>query len=75
MLSHSQRVAILLLAAGLTLAFGGSVQAAPTISSVSPNPVTGSNSPQPFTINGAGFTAQSTVTLRDLTAGQTFTNR
>ncbi|HEV3315398.1 MAG TPA: Ig-like domain-containing protein [Candidatus Angelobacter sp.] len=47
----------------------------PIIASVSPNPVTGSNSAQPFTINGSGFTAQSTVTLRDKTAGQIFANR
>jgi len=48
---------------------------APSISWVSPNPVTGSNSAQPFTINGSGFTAQSTVTLRDKTASQVFANR
>jgi hypothetical protein len=47
----------------------------PTITSVSPNPVTGSNSAQAFTINGTGFSAQSTVTLWDLTAGQSFPNR
>ena len=49
--------------------------AAPTISSVSPNPVTGSSSPQPFTINGANFVSGANITLRDLTAGQTFANR
>jgi hypothetical protein len=47
----------------------------PSISHVSPNPVTGSNSQQPFYIYGSGFTSQSTVTLWDLTAGQTFANR
>jgi hypothetical protein len=47
----------------------------PTITSVSPNPVTGSNSAQPFTINGSNFQSGCSVTLRDLTAGQTFTNR
>jgi hypothetical protein len=47
----------------------------PTINSVSPNPVTGSNSAQPFTINGSNFQSGCSVTLRDLTAGQTFTNR
>jgi hypothetical protein len=47
----------------------------PTISSVSPNPVTGSNSAQQFTINGSGFTSQSTVTLRDKTTGEVFPNR
>ena len=35
----------------------------PSISSVSPNPVTGSNSAQPFTISGTGFTSSTTVTL------------
>jgi hypothetical protein len=48
---------------------------APTIASVSPNPVPGSNSAQPFTINGNNFVAGANVTLRDLTAGQTFANR
>ena len=35
----------------------------PAISTVSPNPVTGSSSPQAFTIYGAGFNANTTVTL------------
>jgi hypothetical protein len=47
--------------------------ATPTISSVVPNPVTGSNSPQPFTINGTGFMASSTVTLGN--AYNTYPNR
>src|SRR5205807_9841994 len=37
---------------------------APHINSVSPNPVTGSNNSQTFTINGSGFSSSSTVTLR-----------
>ncbi|HEV8580680.1 MAG TPA: Calx-beta domain-containing protein, partial [Thermoanaerobaculia bacterium] len=49
--------------------------AAPSISSVSPNPVTGSNSSQPFTIYGSNFVSGANVTLRDLSAGQTFPNR
>jgi uncharacterized protein YfaP (DUF2135 family) len=49
--------------------------AAPSISSVSPNPVTGSNSSQPFTISGSNFLSGANVTLRDLSAGQTFPNR
>ncbi|HEV8578399.1 MAG TPA: hypothetical protein VGX68_04895, partial [Thermoanaerobaculia bacterium] len=48
---------------------------APSISSVSPNPVTGSNSSQPFTIYGSNFVSGANVTLRDLSAGQTFSNR
>jgi len=36
---------------------------APHVSSVSPNPVTGSASAQTFTIYGTGFTSNSTVTL------------
>ena len=48
---------------------------APVITSVGPNPVTGSNSAQPFTINGSNFVSGANVTLRDLTAGQTFANR
>jgi surface antigen len=47
----------------------------PSISSVSPNPVTGSNSPQAFTINGSSFVSGANVTLRDITANQTFANR
>jgi hypothetical protein len=47
----------------------------PTITSVSPNPVTGSSSPQQFTIFGFNFQSGCTVTLRDVTAAQTFTNR
>src|SRR5207244_3209942 len=35
----------------------------PTISSVSPNPVTGSTSPQTITINGTNFVNKPTVTV------------
>lgn len=48
---------------------------APSIASVSPNPVSGTNGTQPFYINGANFVANCDVILRDLTAGQTFSNR
>ncbi|HBL25704.1 MAG TPA: hypothetical protein DD490_02595, partial [Acidobacteria bacterium] len=55
---------------------GASVSTAqPAISSVSPNPVTGSASPQAFTINGSGFETGANVTLRDTTANQTYANR
>ncbi len=47
----------------------------PSISSVSPNPVTGSATAQPFTINGANFAPGATVTLRDLGMAQVFPNR
>src|SRR5207244_661564 len=47
--------------------------AAPSITSVSPNPVTGSNSAQPFTLNGSGFVSGCNVTLR--TGGSTYANR
>ena len=47
----------------------------PSISSVSPNPVTGSDAPQPFTINGNNFGSGATVTLRDLRTGEIFPNR
>jgi hypothetical protein len=47
----------------------------PSISSVSPNPVIGLNSPQPFTINGNNFVSGVTVTLRDLSTGEVFPNR
>lgn len=42
---------------------------------MSPNPVTGSNSSQPFTINGSGFVSASTVTLRDKRTREVFPNR
>ena len=59
-----------------TLNFVGTPQLGPKISSVSPNPVPGSTSQQPFTINGSNFVAGATVTLRDLdTAEPPFTNR
>ncbi len=49
--------------------------ATPTITSVSPNPVTGSSSPQPFTIYGNNFASGCNVTLRDRTTGEVFPNR
>jgi len=45
---------------------------APTISSVSPNPVPGSNTAQTLTINGTGFQSGCTVRLIDITNGGTF---
>ena len=51
------------------------VSPAPVISSVSPNPVTGSNSNQPFYIYGSNFVSGANIILRDLTAGQIFQNR
>ena len=51
------------------------VTAAPTISSVFPGTVTGSNSAQPFTINGTNFIAGARVTLRDKRTGEVFPNR
>ena len=45
----------------------------PLISSVSPNPVTGSDSAQPFTIYGSNFVSGCNVTLR--TGSQTYANR
>jgi pimeloyl-ACP methyl ester carboxylesterase len=47
----------------------------PSITSVGPSPVTGSNAPQPFTISGSGFTSESTVTLRDKRTGEVFPDR
>jgi RHS repeat-associated protein len=47
----------------------------PTISSVSPNPVTGSITAQAFTINGANFQTNCNVTLRDLSTGISYPNR
>jgi len=42
------------------------VSAPPVISSISPNPVPGSNSQQTITINGSGFVSGATVTLQSL---------
>ena len=50
------------------------VRIGPTISSVTPNPVAGSNSPQTFTVNGVRFDPNCTVTLRNLTTGEAFPN-
>lgn len=47
---------------------------APTITSVTLSPATGSSSAQPFYINGTNFLSGCTVTLRDLTSSQTFAN-
>ncbi len=45
------------------------------ITSVEPDPVIGSDAPQPFTINGSGFETGANVTLRDLTYDEVFPNR
>jgi hypothetical protein len=44
----------------------------PSISALSPNPVTGQNAQQTVTVTGANFSAGSSVTLRDKTNGGTF---
>jgi murein DD-endopeptidase MepM/ murein hydrolase activator NlpD len=46
----------------------------PTISSVSPNPATGSNSAQTITLNGTGFVSGCTVTLRGVSFSGTYPN-
>lgn len=51
------------------------VTGAPTISNVFPVTVTGSNSAQPFTINGRNFVTGARVTLRDKRTGEVFPNR
>jgi hypothetical protein len=51
------------------------VTAAPTISNISPVTVTGSNSAQPFTINGSNFVTGANITLRDKSTGEVFPNR
>jgi subtilisin-like proprotein convertase family protein len=57
----------------ITIYYSASVT--PSISSVSPASPIGSNSPQPFTINGNNFVSGCTVTLRDLTTAEVFANR
>lgn len=47
----------------------------PRIRSVSPNPVTGSDTEQTFIILGENFSAQPDVTLRQLDTGATYSNR
>src|SRR5204862_10059 len=56
-----------------TFDFNVSVVASPSITSVSPNPVPANASPQTLTINGANFQIGGTVTLVDVTTGDTFT--
>ncbi|MGI8965863.1 MAG: hypothetical protein ACR2H1_07210, partial [Limisphaerales bacterium] len=53
---------------------GGGISA-PVISSVSPNPVPGSNSTQPFTVIGSNFTGACVVNLRDVSSGTLYPNR
>ncbi|MEQ9570312.1 MAG: Ig-like domain-containing protein, partial [Longimicrobiales bacterium] len=48
---------------------------APEVTQVRPDPVTGSSTAQPFTVIGSGFLDGATVTLRDVTNGQTFPDR
>ncbi len=57
------------------LGFIHTAVAAPSISSVSPNPVPGSDNARPLTINGSNFTSSSVVNLRDLTTGVPYLNR
>lgn len=47
----------------------------PSVTSVNPNPVPGSNASQNFVVNGSNFDPNCTVTLRDLTTGITYANR
>lgn len=49
--------------------------ATPSITSVSPNPVPPRDGAQTFTINGANFTTGANIILRDVSAGETFSNR
>ncbi|MBC7856130.1 MAG: peptidoglycan DD-metalloendopeptidase family protein, partial [Pirellulaceae bacterium] len=51
------------------------VRLGPTISGVAPSPVTGSNARQNFTIQGANFDPNCTVTLRDRRTGLVYPNR
>lgn len=46
----------------------------PTLSSVSPNPATGSNSAQTLTLTGSGFVSGCTVTLRGVSFSGTYSN-
>ena len=48
---------------------------APQITSVSPSSPVGSTQPQPFAINGTGFQSGATVTLKDVTNGDTYADR
>ncbi|MEX0655296.1 MAG: N-acetylmuramoyl-L-alanine amidase [Phycisphaeraceae bacterium] len=47
----------------------------PSITGVSPDPVSGSDSAQPFTINGSNFDDDATVNLYDLRTGESFLDR
>ncbi len=56
-------------------ATSGSAAVTPSISSVSPNPVPGSDGGHTFTVNGSNFATGANITLRDATTGEIFTNR
>ena len=60
---------------GLTAGLPNGINQLPTITSVTPSPVPGSNSAQAFTVNGTDFDANCTVTLRNLTTGAIYPNR
>jgi len=51
------------------------VTAAPTISSVLPSLVIGSNNEQPLIINGSNFVSGANITLRDKSTGEMLSNR
>lgn len=55
--------------------FTGDDTPAPAITSVEPDSITGSNEPQPLTINGSGFRPKSSVKLRNKRTGEVFPDR
>lgn len=65
---------VVLVSSGLGVPCTATLAMTPTITSKNPNPVTGSNGAQIFTINGTNFLSGLTVTLRDVTNNQTFTS-
>ncbi len=71
----NNRILILTLLFIFIASISGNAQVtAPTITSVTLSPSTGSSSAQPFYINGTNFLSGCSVTLRDLTTSQTFAN-
>jgi hypothetical protein len=58
----------------LFLAWASFALAAPTLNSISPNPVTGSSSPQTFTLSGSGFVSGAKVQVAYASNGYTFVN-
>src|SRR5947207_9933038 len=68
------RVIALAVASSLLSVWASSAVAAPTLNTISPNPVTGSSSAQTFTLAGSGFVSGAKVQVAFASNGYTFVN-